>query len=127
MPDCRQINRIRPVLFLVALIAGAGCGLISGCSDPFRKAEPLDISSYATSANRLRGNTYKLEAEVLTLLAWSPSGRLISVGMDDGNKALPVVLSNEFDSLNVQKGQKLKILVTVDEKGVLRATKLVKL
>lgn len=95
-------------------------------SEQFRTATPLDLTSYASSAKSLRGNTYRIEGEVLTLLAWSPSGRLISVGLADGNKAVPVLLPSEFNPITIQKGLRFHFLLVVDDQGVLRVKKLAK-
>lgn len=104
----------------------AGFFFLSGCQDPFRAASPLDVQAYSTSANSLRGNTYRLEGEVFVLLAWSPSGRLVSVGIEDGQKVIPVLLPTALNHLNVEKGQRFKFLVEVDDRGVLRAKEAVK-
>lgn len=101
----------------------AGLLLLSGCQDPFRDAPPLDVQTYSTSANSLRGNTYRLEGAIDTLLAWSPSGRLVSIHIDDGKKLIPILLPSDLHSVNIEKGQRLRFLVEVDDRGVLRASK----
>jgi hypothetical protein len=112
------------LLLGVLAFAVGGWLIISKVTDPFRTAAPLDISSYTSSAKSLRGNTYKVAGEVLVLLAWSPSGRLISVSIENGQRTIPVLLPKEFNSVNIQKGQKLNFLLVVDDSGVLRAKKL---
>jgi len=85
----------------------------------------LDIASYLVNANSLRGNIYKLEGKVSESLAWSPdSGRLIAVEAE--NTLIPVLVTPEFHSLNIQKEQRLEFILEVDEKGILRTRKVVK-
>ena len=122
MSDGFQKKRLGSVRLVLVLIWVAGG--FSSCSDPYRTTPPLDVTAYRTSANSLKGNSYKLEGEVMNLLAWSPSGRLIAIGLDNGTGMVPVLLTNEFNATNIQKGQKLKLLVLVEEKGILRSTKL---
>lgn len=110
----------------VLLLSFGGWFVMSKVLDPLRTAAPLDVQAYASSANSLRGNTYKLKGEVLALLAWSPSGRLISVGIEEGKRTIPVLLPKEFNSVNIDKGQKFDFLLVVDDSGVLRVRKLAK-
>lgn len=112
---------------VVALAAVGGLVVFFGTKDVYRNVAPLDVPAYIASANSLRGNTYKLDGEVKALLAWSPSGRLVSFGVEGSDRPIPLLLSSEFDSVNIQKGQKLKVLVQVEDKGVLHAKKLARL
>jgi hypothetical protein len=90
-----------------------------------RTTPPLDLESYLASANSLRGNIYKLEGTVSESLAWSPdSGRLIAVETDEN--IIPVLVTPEFQSMNIQKEQKLVFILEVDEKGILRTRKVTK-
>lgn len=120
MSDRSKTSLPGPVV-LASLVAGF---FLSGCSDPYRTVAPLDVEAYQTSANSLRGNTCKLEGEVMSMLAWSPSGRLISIGIEGNQKAIPVLLPNEFNSVNIEKGRKFKFLLLVDDQGILRVKKL---
>ena len=95
--------------------------LITQAADPFRTAQPLDIPSYAQSASSLRGNKYKITGEINDALGWSPTaGRLVSVLVTGTTRILPVQVTREFNSVNIQKGQQFNFLVEVDEKGILR-------
>lgn len=99
----------------------------SGAAEPYRTIALLDVASYLENANSLRGNVYKFEGEVSNSLAWSPtSGRLIAVDVDKGKDTLPVLVTTEFNSVNIQKGQKFIFVIEVDEKGVLRTRNLSK-
>ena len=59
------------------------------------------------------------------MLAVSPSaGRLISVRVKEGSAVLPLLVTKEFNSVNLQKEQSYLFLVEVGDKGLLH-TKLV--
>jgi len=94
-------------------------------SNPARTTPPLDVASYLTNANSLRGNIYKLEGTVAESLAWSPdSGRLIAVQTED--EIIPILVTPDFNSMNIQKEQRLEFILEVDEKGILRTRKVTK-
>jgi hypothetical protein len=91
-----------------------------------RTVPSLNVGAYLENSNSLRGNTYKLEGKVAESLAWSPdSGRLIAIEVD--NEIIPVLVTADFNEMNIQKEQRLVFLVAVDEKGILRTRKLSKL
>jgi len=94
-------------------------------SNPARTTPPLDIESYLSNANSLRGNIYKLKGTVSESLAWSPeSGRLIAVETEE--KMVPVLVTPEFNAMNIQKEQVLMFILEVDEKGILRTRQVTK-
>jgi hypothetical protein len=94
-------------------------------SNPARTTPPLDVASYLANANSLRGNIYKLEGTVAESLAWSPdSGRLIAVQTEDD--IIPILVTPDFNSMNIQKEQRLEFILEVDEKGILRTRKVTK-
>jgi len=108
-------------LILVAFV-GSRFFLSSG-SDPDRKIAVLDVPSYMENANSLRGNIYKAEGEVSNSLAWSPTaGRLIAVDVE--KETIPVLVTPEFNAINIQKGQKFRFVLEVDPKGILKTKKL---
>ena len=112
------------LILAVGICAGIYHFLASG-SGPLRTAHELDPALYSTSARTLRGNTYKLDAYVDNMLAVSPAeGRLISVRVKDGSAILPLLVTKEFNSVNLEKEQHYLFLVEVGEKGLLH-TKLV--
>ena len=91
-------------------------------SNPARTTPPLDVASYLANANSLRGNIYKLEGTVAESLAWSPdSGRLIAVQTEED--IIPILVTPDFNSMNIQKEQRLEFILEVDEKGILRSRK----
>lgn len=91
----------------------------AGKADPHRTLPELVVAEYLENSDTLRGNTYKITGTVAESLAWSPeSGRLIAV--ETGGGIVPVLVTAEFNGMNIQKEQKLVLVVEVDEKGILR-------
>lgn len=100
---------------------------LSVASEPYRTTPSLDVRAYLENANSLRGNVYKIEGKIEESLAWSPSsGRLFAVSVTDGGDILPVLITKEFNSENVQKGQRYIFLLEVDNNGMLRTKALTK-
>ncbi len=121
-----QIWLIFAVILIVAAFLGA-IFIFPRDSNPYRTVPALEVSSYLDNANSLRGNVYRVEGEVVNSLAWSPaSGRLIAVGVSEGKDILPVLVTNEFNQLNIQKGQKFIFLLEIDENGILKTKNLTK-
>lgn len=115
-------------LWLLILAVGICYGIyhfLASGSGPLRTAQEIDPALYSSSARTLRGNTYKLDAHVDNMLAVSPmEGRLISVRVKEGSAILPLLVTKEFNSINLQKEQHYLFLVEVGDKGLLH-TKLV--
>ncbi len=128
----RRSSSIQPVWLIAAvvLILAAFIGyrfLPTSGNDPYRTIAVLDVPAYLENANSLRGNVYKIEGEVSNALAWSPtSGRLFAVDVDNGKDTIPVLVTTDFNSFNIQKGQKFIFVLEVDEKGLLRTKNLSK-
>ncbi len=128
----RSKSSFKPTWIIVAvlLVLGAFIGsrlFITATSDPYRTVATLDVKAYLENANSLRGNVYKIEGEVTNALAWSPStGRLIAVGVNNGQDVLPVLVTTNFNDINIQKGQRFIFLLEVDDKGILRTKNLSK-
>lgn len=114
------------VLVTVGILFFAALYLLgSKDTNPARTTPPLDVASYLANANSLRGNIYKLEGTVAESLAWSPdSGRLIAVQTEDD--IIPILVTPDFNSMNIQKEQRLEFILEVDEKGILRTRKVTK-
>lgn len=113
------------VVGFAALVALGFVFLGSKEKSSHRTIPALDVRSYLENSNTLRGNLYKLEGKVSESLAWSPdSGRLIAIEAD--GEILPVLVTPDFNDMNIQKEQRLVFLVAVDEKGILRTRKVEK-
>lgn len=122
----RASSSFNPLLLvgaLVLVVAALGGGwFLFSARDPYRTLTPLDVPAYLDNANSLRGNVYKISATVQTQLAWSASaGRLYSMETENGGQLLPVLIPAEFNSMNIQKGQRYYLQIKVEDKGILKA------
>lgn len=128
----RTKSSFRPIWIVVAilLVGAAFLGsqfFLQVAGEQFRTTASLDVHAYLENANSLRGNTYKIEGEIVESLAYSPSsGRLFAVGVDKGKDVIPVLVPADLNEINIQKGQKFIFLLDVDDDGILRVRKLVK-
>ncbi len=114
------------VLVLLAAV-GVFYGLHQNSGDTsLRTIEELDPSIYYQNANSLRGNTYKIDAEIDSALGNSPTkGRLFSVVLKKQTQSgapvvLPVLVPTTMSSLTIQKGQHYLMKVKVIEDGLLK-------
>lgn len=113
---------------LVAFAAGTSWWLEQSM-DPFRAVEKLRPADYYENANSLHGNIYQVEGVILGSLGWKQNkGRLFSISIREQNQEWPVPLwvPFEFQSLNIQKGQKYRAKVHVDNSGLLCVEQLIK-
>jgi hypothetical protein len=111
-------------LLLAAL--GGGYFLFKGTSDPYRTMTPLPIADYLDNSNSLRGNVYKLDGTISKSLEFSPSnGRLFSVEV--GADMVPVLVPPQFNSINIERGQRFYFKIKVEDKGVLTAQDVTKI
>ena len=116
------------IVLLVLLAAGGGFYSLhqNGGDASLRTTEELDPSIYYENANSLRGNTYKIDAEIDSALGNSPAkGRLFSVILKKASKngapvVLPVLVPLELGNLTIQKGQHYLMKVKVVENGLLK-------
>lgn len=116
---------------LAAMVIGTAFVLatvfFTGESTPYRTTPELEVGDYLGNANSLRGNVYRIEGEVLNSLAWSPkSGRLIAISVREGQDVLPVLVTTDFNKVNIQKGQRFVFLLEVDDQGILKTRDLTK-
>ena len=111
-------------VLVVAVIFGSQL-FHTTAADPNRTVAQFDVAAYLDNANSLRGNVYKVDGEVSNSLAWSPTaGRLFAVDVDQGKNTIPVLVTKDFNEINIQKGQKFIFVLEVDEKGLLRTKKI---
>jgi hypothetical protein len=107
------------VVLVLAALAG-GYFLFGRASDPYRTLTPLPIHDYLQNSNSLRGNVYKLDAVIDQSLQWSPTvGRLFSV--ESNGEVLSVLVPPQFNSVNIERGQRFFFKVEVGDHGILRA------
>ncbi len=109
------------LIVLIALAAiGGGFLIFSKASDPYRTLSPLPVQDYLQNSNSLRGNVYKIEAVVSESLQWSATaGRLFSVEVN--GEMLPILVPPQFNSVNIERGQRFSFKIEVGDAGVLRA------
>jgi hypothetical protein len=107
------------VALVIAALAG-GYFLFGRTSDPYRTLTPLPVQDYLQNSNSLRGNVYKLDATIGQSLAWSPStGRLFSVEVN--GDVLSILVPPQFNSVNIEKGQRFFFKIEVGDHGILKA------
>lgn len=118
---------ILPLVFVVLGVLGAF--LFQRDGNPYRTVERLKPGDYLENANSLRGNTYQLEGVIASSLGWSQEkGRLFSFRITHGDKEypLPLLVPPTLRDLNLQKGQRYRIKVRVNEAGLLQAEDMTK-
>ena len=120
----RASSATNPVWFIVAALIvvvaiAVGWFLKNRFSDPFRTLPQFPASEYLDNGNSLRGNTYKLEGVIDRQLGYEKGTRMFSVIVD--GKAIPIIVSSEFNNLDLRKDQHFLFKVDVTEGGVLRA------
>ncbi len=109
------------VALLVFAAGGGGYLMYGRISDPYRTIAALPVQDYLENANSLRGNVYKLDGTVLKSLQWTAnSGRLFSVEIN-GSDVVPVLVPQQFNNINIERGQHFLFKIEVGDKGILRA------
>ncbi|HQZ29317.1 MAG: hypothetical protein KA250_13935 [Verrucomicrobiales bacterium] len=112
---------------LFKLIAGgllSGSGGKSSGKRTSANATQLNLSTYRTNGNSLRGNVYRVEGRVEETLRWTPDrGRLISFEADDATETMPVpiLVPEDFSNVNIERGNQMAMVVRVDRDGTLVA------
>ncbi|NCW26772.1 MAG: hypothetical protein EBV83_00475 [Verrucomicrobia bacterium] len=104
------------------LLAALGSLLLEKAMDPFRTVERIKPADFYENANSLRGNIYQVDGVIMGSLGWSPQkGRLFSlrVTADGQDWPLPILVPAPLARLNLQKGQRYRVKVRVDESGLL--------
>ena len=127
----RKKSRGFPLVLILPLLVIVGAvgywSLRQGGSETsLRTTEELDPVLYCDNANSLRGNTYKITAEIDSALGNSQTkGRLFSVTLKNPSKSgapviLPVLVPPALGSLTIQTGQHYVMKVKVVEEGLLK-------
>jgi len=130
----RAHQKTSPSLWLVAtavliVLAGAGAFFFQKENNPYRTVEILKPGDYMENANSLRGNTYQLEGVISSSLGSSPErGRLFSLRISYADKEwpLPILVPRDYRDLNLQKGQRYRLKVRVNDGGLLEVEEMTK-
>lgn len=116
-----------PVGFL--LLGGIGTFVLQKDKDPYRTVEHLNPSDYFENANSLQGNVYQLEGVIVSSLGGTPSvGRLFGFRARQGQKEspLPILVPPNYREINLQKGQRYRLKVRVNDAGLLLVEEMTK-
>jgi hypothetical protein len=105
---------------IVLAALGGGYVIFGKASDPYRTMTALPVADYLENSNSLRGNEYKLDGTISKSLEYSSvNGRLFSVEV--GNDLLPILVPPQFNSVNIERGQRFVFKIEVGDKGILKA------
>lgn len=130
----RAHRQIPPTLWIVlvavfVVLGAGGAFLFQKDGDPYRTVEKLKPADYLENSNSLRGNTYQLEGVIASSLGSSPEkGRLFSLRTSYGDKdwPLPILVPPGYRDLNLQKGQRYRVKVRVNDAGLLQIEEMTK-
>jgi len=130
----RAHQKTSPSLWLVSAavlagLLGAGGFLFQRNDNPYRTVELLKPADYLENSNSLRGNTYQVEGVISSSLGSSPEkGRLFSLRASYAEKEwpLPILVPREYRELNLQKGQRYRLKVRVNDGGLLEVEEMSK-
>jgi len=90
-------------------------------SDPHRTKARLDIPSYVEAPQSFSGNSYVVDALIVSRLSSNPKGAVYACSV--GNHALAIVVPNDaMPSYNIEKGQRLWFDVRIGHDGAAIAT-----
>jgi len=130
----RAHRQTSPLLWLILgavflALGGLGILVFQKDGDPYRTVEKLRAEDYLENANSLRGNTYQIEGVIAHALGSSPEkGRLFSLrtGQGDRECPLPILVPPGYRDLNLQKGQRYRVKVRVNDAGLLEVEEMTK-
>ena len=114
---------------VMIILVTAGAFLFPKNDNPYRTVEALKPADYLENANSLRGNIYQVEGVISSSLGSSPEkGRLFSLRTQYAEKewALPVLVPKDYPELNLQKGQRYRLKVKVNVRGLLEVEEMTK-
>jgi len=130
----RAHRKPSPALWLAffaafSLLGGLGAFFFQKDGDPYRTVERLKPEDYYENANSLKGNTYQVEGTIANSLGWSQEkGRLFSFRVQHGgrDRPLPLLIPPRFREINLQKGQKYRLKVRVNDAALLEVEEMSK-
>jgi len=130
----RAHQQTSPSLWLVTavvliVLAGVGAFFFQKDNNPYRTVEVLKPADYLENANSLRGNIYQMEGVIAASLGSSPEkGRLFSLRTSQGEREfpLPVLVPPAYRDLNLQKGQRYRLKVRVNDAGLMEVEEMTK-
>jgi hypothetical protein len=112
-----------PVLILAGAVLVAGASFLFSSrghrsdTDSSSSSGGFPVNDFLTNAQSLRGNRYTVEGSVVKTLEYVPeSGRIIAV--DVAGNPLPLLIPKRLEALNVERGQRYRFAVTIDQRGV---------
>jgi hypothetical protein len=119
----RQNSLKLPALILAGAILAAGASFlfssrsIQSETDASSFSGGFPVNDFLGNAQSLRGNRYSVEGTVVKTLEYVPeSGRMIAV--DVAGNPLPLLIPKRLEALNVERGQRYRFAVTIDQRGV---------
>ena len=131
----RSGSPLRPSLIgLVVLLLAAGgiAWLRRPASDDFAAgSQPFPAREFLDNFFGLRGNRYLVQGRITEQLRYGADRtRLFALSITDASLTeaceVGLLVPSSFGSLNIQTGQEFRILVEVDQDGLLRAIDLKK-
>jgi hypothetical protein len=119
-PDLAAIIGI--AAFLVIAFFGAKFLMKSG-GGKIKSATPISMQAFLDNGNSLRGNEYLVEGTVDQRFP-RDNGQLVSLQVKDSDELIGIEVPSRFNSLNIERQQKLSIKVLFREGGVPVATQI---
>lgn len=112
-----------PILILAGAILAAGASFFLSSrghrseTDSPASTGGFPVNDFLGNAQSLRGNRYTVEGSVVRTLEYVPeSGRMIAI--DVSGNPLPLLIPKRLEALNVERGQRYRFTVTIDQRGV---------
>ena len=126
---------LRPALFGLAFLILAGVAVWMaqrpGKEDITAGGQPFPAGEFLDNFFGLRGNRYALEGRITEQLRFGEDRtRLFALSVTDTSLSEPcevgLLVPSSFGSLNIQTGQEFRLLVEVDQDGLLRVIEIKK-
>lgn len=126
---------LRPTLIGLAallLAGGAAWWQRRPAAEPFAVgSQPFPAGEFLENFFGLRGNRYLVQGRITEQLRYGADRtRLFALSVTDSALAEPcevgLLVPSQFGSLNIQTGQEFRLLVEVDQDGLLRALEISK-